>query len=536
MTAVPILHLDLDAGKPVSVSKKNPLPMALASPVIDCSFARSGPGLVDDDKVEQLGSTPAGMTMGQQYSTLNIDTGTNPGTEVLVRSIESFTGAHSARFRISRSQHIVNQHIVTMLADLVGENVPYMVDETGLRISVTLPQGHGFNSENIGQAMMLGGVLGAALSHPGRYTLVAIDGNVLTFSPVFECTWSRSTTTATISFQGGAPIFSLNEAATVSASSDEAAIVNGAVTLLTQGNANNLATSTFTCLNAGGTSGSLLLTMTGKAWTPGASGTLTVYGWSYIAYIRNGTTATAVWKDTQRRGWSSGAANATKTSDLAPLGVVDQFYGDCQLEAFSDATPASQSTGLHFNQRATAIDSLPPRETPLYFFMSVHNGVTAPASSTRVSLGFFRVFDIGINKVQVAGFDQSGYPSILDVRVSSSATINTTITSSSPTLQTETETTLGSGATFTGTSRDGGSTAANRTFVARFFADQAGTCRVEHSTNGTTWRRATADLALAANGVVEVSLPITVRYHRCILVNGGTAQGAVLVSSAYHRV
>jgi hypothetical protein len=276
--------------------------------------------------------------------------------------------------------------------------------------------------------------------------------------------------------------------------------------------------------------------MTGKAWTAGASGTLTVYGWSYVSYVRNGTSATAAWKDTQRRGWSSGPATVTKTTDLAPLGVVDQFYGDCQVEAFSDATPASQTTGLQFNQRATSIDSLPPRETDLYFFISVHNGVTAPSSTTRVSLGFFRMFDIGINKVQIAGVDQSGHPSIWDVRVTSAPTTTVTISGSSPSINSETSTNLGAGATYTGSSRDGGSTAVNRTFAARFFADQAGTCRIEHSTDGTTWRRATADTALAANGVVEFSLPVTVRYHRCILVNGGVAQGAVLVSSCYHKV
>ena len=352
-----------------------------------------------------------------------------------------------------------------------------------------------------------------------------------------DCTWTRSTTTATVSFQGGAPIFSIAEAATVQASSDVAAIVNGVVSLLTQSNANNLATTTFTCLNAGATSGTLQLVMSGKAWTPSATGTLTVYGWNYSAIIRNGTSATAAWKDTQRKGWSSGAGNMTKTTDLAPLGVVDQWYGDCQIEAFSDATPASQSTGLMFNQRGTSIDSLPPAPTKLYFFFSVHNGAVAPASTTRVALGFFRMFDIGISKVQVAGFDQSGYASTVDVRVAALPTtaVTTTITSSAPTLNTETSTNLGASATYTGASRDGGSTAVNQRFCARFFADQAGTCRVEMSTDGTTWRRATADTALAANVPQSFNLDAVTRYHRCILVNGGVAQTAMLVASAYMK-
>jgi hypothetical protein len=365
-----------------------------------------------------------------------------------------------------------------------------------------------------------------------------VTGDVLTFSPIFDCTWSRSTTTATISFQGGAPIFSIAEAATVSASSDTAAIVNGIVSLLTQSNSSNLATSTFACLNAGATTGTLKLTMHAKAWTPDSSGTLCLYGWNYLAFIRNGTSATSALKDTQRKGWSSGAAAITKTTDLAPLGVVDQWYGDCQLEAFSDATPASQSASLLFNGRGTAIDSLPPQDIDLYFFCSVHNGVTAPASTTRVSIGYFRVIDIPINKVQVSSFDQSGYGQYADVRVSSAPTtsVNATMTSSSPTLTTETSTNLGVGATYTGASRDGGSTAVNQRFTARFYADQVGTARVDSSTDGTTWRRATADLAVTATAPVSVSLDISARYHRCVYVNGGVAQGAFLVTSSYLRV
>lgn len=385
--------------------------------VIDCSFTKTGSGLIADEAV-QIGATGSGMTVGQAYGNLNIDTGTTAGAEVLFRSSDSFSGAHMARYRISLSQRIVNQHVVAMLADLVVADAAFSVDATGLLITVTLPADHGFTSDNIGQTCMLGGAQGAALSHPGRYAITGVSGNQVTFSPVFACSWTRSTTTATISFNGGAPIFSIAENATVSASSDTAAIVNGVVSLLTQGNTNNLATSTFTCLNAGATAGTLTLTMSAKAWTPSATGTLTVYGWNYVAWIRNGTSATAGWKDTQRKGWSSGAASATKTTDASPLGVVDQFYGDGQLEAFADASPASVSTSLMFNQRATAIDSLPLVDIPLYFFFSVHNGVSAPASTTRVSIGYFRTLDIGINKVQISGFDQSGYASLADIRVS----------------------------------------------------------------------------------------------------------------------
>jgi hypothetical protein len=506
-----------------------------SAPLFDSSFTRTGSGIISDEVV-QLGAIGSGMTVGQAYSNLNIDSGTAPGAETLFRSIGYANGAHMARFRMSRSAHLVNQNCVAMLADLIGEGVPFTTDATGLLITVTLSAGHGFTSKNIGQAMMLGGIQGAALSHPGRYVITAVSGNNITFSPVFACTWSRTTTTATVSFLGGAPIFAIGEAATVSATSDSAAIVNGVVSLLTQSNANNLANATFTCLNAGGTSGTLTLTMHAKAWTGSASGTLTAYGWNYVGIIRNGTSATAKWKDTQRKGWSSGIATMAATTDLAPLGVVDQFYGDCQIEAFSDASPASQTTANAWSSRGTAIDSLPPEDVRLYFFFSVHNGVIAPASTTRFSLGFFRTIDIGINKVQLSGVDQSGVASNMDVRVMSMPTTTVTLGGTSNTVNAESATVLAASATYTGASRDAGSTISNTRFVARAYASHAGTLRVDHSTDGTTWRRATADIAVAADGVAEASVWVTTRYHRVVFVNGATLQTAFLASSAYIKM
>lgn len=107
--------------------------------------------------------------------------------------------------------------------------------------------------------------------------------------------------------------------------------------------------------------------------------------------------------------------------------------------------------------------------------------------------------------------------------------------SASPT--TETSTALGASATFTGSSRDSGSTPTYSRFVANVYADQASAAngaRIEKSQDGTTWRPA-AVATLIAGVPVELSVICTARYHRCILVNGATAQGACLITSAYHR-
>jgi len=95
---------------------------------------------------------------------------------------------------------------------------------------------------------------------------------------------------------------------------------------------------------------------------------------------------------------------------------------------------------------------------------------------------------------------------------------------------------LGIGATFTGTSRDGGATQSFARFVAKAFSDQAGTFRIEQSSNNTDWRRATPDTVVAINSVVELSVFATARYHRVVYVNGAVAQTIFIINSAYLRI
>ncbi len=111
-----------------------------------------------------------------------------------------------------------------------------------------------------------------------------------------------------------------------------------------------------------------------------------------------------------------------------------------------------------------------------------------------------------------------------------------TATLASPTVYTDTTTNLGSNATYTGTSRDAGATPAFHSFVGRAFADQAGTFRIEQSTDNTNWRRATADTAVVANTPVTLEAIVCARYYRVVFVNGAVAQGTFQVTSAYHRV
>jgi hypothetical protein len=335
-------------------------------------------------------------------------------------------GAHIARIKQLVSQRIANQNFHIAIADIQGENLNCTTSSDGLSITVEMPVEHGFTSDNIGQSCFLGGVAGIASSVPGRYAITDVSGNFVTFSPIFACTWSRSTTTATVTFQGGNPIFNLNETATVSASSDVAAIVNGVVTLLTQASGG---VTTFNCLNAGATSGTLTLTMTQKAWTGSASGTVTVYGWNCIHFVKNGTTGTTCGIDTQRKGWSSGDTLATVISDVTGgIGHVLQAYGDGQTETFASASPTSTVVTVQFAGSGSRIDGLPSVEDKLYLICSTFNGVSAPASTTRLTIGHFRLVDIGINKVQISGFEQTGTTSALSVMSTLGSQLNSQVT------------------------------------------------------------------------------------------------------------
>jgi hypothetical protein len=92
-------------------------------------------------------------------------------------------------------------------------------------------------------------------------------------------------------------------------------------------------------------------------------------------------------------------------------------------------------------------------------------------------------------------------------------------------------------ATVTGTARETGVAVATAQRYAAFnafaFADQAGTLRIEISTDNVTWRRASADVAVAANTPVHLSVPVTARHYRAVYVNGATLQGAFMLNTSF---
>ena len=117
-----------------------------------------------------------------------------------------------------------------------------------------------------------------------------------------------------------------------------------------------------------------------------------------------------------------------------------------------------------------------------------------------------------------------------------SGTVTANIGTSGLTIYTDSTVNLGISAAFTGTSRDAGATAAYNIFIANGVADQAGTMRLEKSTDGTTWRRSTAEVVVAVNTGVSLEVRVTTRYNRVVFTNGAVAQTQFLLTSAYQRI
>ena len=386
-----------------------------------CGFAQSGSGLVTADMV--LMSQGSNMAVSQSQSNLVITTGTDSNSSTLIRSSRSFTSATIARIKAMLSQRIVNQSFTVALADLIGEGLSYTTNGDGSQITVTIPN-NTFTAANIGQSINLGAISGVGAS--GRYAIVAVSGNNVTFQAIYSASWSRSTTTATLTLIGGGGQDIINgQSGIVSGSSDTAAIVNGAITVL----ATTGTTFTFTCLNAGATSGTLTFNNNTQVFAVNASGTLSLWGWNTMRTILRDTTATTALFDTQRNGW--GSIDTAATINTSAVGTVLQLQTDCTLATLSDSTVAS-STSYQFAARASRLENIIDDSVPLYLFISVRNAATSPASSTTMTIGFVSVESIGNNKVHVAGATQSSASMALPVQLMGGTTVVTTASSGIP--------------------------------------------------------------------------------------------------------
>ena len=301
------------------------------------------------------------------------------------------------------------------------------------------------------------------------------------------------------------------------------------------------------------------VTFTVAAWPASGSGSLTLYGWNYIATEYSGTTATNTLFSSQRRGWADAATTATINTTASP-GHVGQMVYDVNTASYHDALVASNG-GYQWTQRASRISNVPDADIQLYVFLVVQNGSSAPASTTTLTVGFIQAEeDDDRQKVRISSCDPAGGAGALPVQMMGGTLGTQPVSFTQPALVAgtarvgfeaaagiwydDTSTALGAAASFTGTSRDATVTAtatawANAATYAQEIVlsaeqDVSFTLALEVSRDNTNWRRVKAVASAAVTGGGQYSEIVhrpSWRYWRLVVVNGAGAAARTTAGS-----
>jgi hypothetical protein len=145
------------------------------------------------------------------------------------------------------------------------------------------------------------------------------------------------------------------------------------------------------------------ITFTVSAFAAG-TGTCSAFGRNFYRLEYSGTTATNVFFDTQRNGYSSGNTTATISTTASPghqaIGIMNDG-----VATFADQLVASAAT-IQTTTRANRV-TMVPDDSQLYLQIRFVNGTTAPASTTtwtigQVSIGKFEAESVIIQDVRLA--------------------------------------------------------------------------------------------------------------------------------------
>lgn len=259
-----------------------------------------------------------------------------------------------------------------------------------------------------------------------------------------------------------------------------------------------------------------------------------------IALLFDGTSATAAKYRVQNSGLTplDSAAVTFPTTASGSVYEVEPFADEAWFHGGVLDSTSGRSNSYRRHQQ------IPDPNGVYKLRLRWVNGATAPASNTNAVVQFVACQDyaeltaeITAGRGQVVAGQAVGVAVVSAPTTTVTGTVTANAIAQNNVFYNESVTAQAASATVTGTSRDTGVAAAAvhrySAFNAAAFADQAGTLRIECSNDNTTWRRATADTAVAANAVVYLSVPIMTRYHRVVYVNGANAQGAFMLNSSY---
>lgn len=239
-------------------------------------------------------------------------------------------------------------------------------------------------------------------------------------------------------------------------------------------------------------------------------------------------------------GWYDVGAFAT-----AVIQIVASAGISAGAIIFEQTNDNSSTTGIPLEVREMGSTGSTPVIAAITIAASTRRMFTAPISARYIRARISTAFTGGTVQALAVLSSFAYAPPVVNVQQATAANLQTTATiSGSPTVVAqdnlyfnESVTAQAAAATFTGTSRDVG-VAVNTyhrfsAFNVSAFADQAGTVRIECSNDNATWRRASADTAVAANAVVYLSVPIMTRYYRVVYINGATLQTAFMLNSSF---
>jgi hypothetical protein len=250
------------------------------------------------------------------------------------------------------------------------------------------------------------------------------------------------------------------------------------------------------------------------------------------AWVFDGTTATQAKYRVQNSALTplDSAASTVPTTASAGLYELEPFADECWFHGGTlDATTGRANSYRRHQQ-------IPDPNGTYKIRVRWLNGATAPATTTTASLQFVAIQDYQELTAEItAGRGQSVAGQAIAAAVVSMPTVYAN--SMDNQFWNDSVVAQAISATVTGTARDIGVAAGGvhrySKFNASAVADQAGTLRIECSNDNITWRRATADTAVAANTCVHLSVPIMTRFYRAVYVNGGVAQTAFMLNTSF---
>lgn len=140
------------------------------------------------------------------------------------------------------------------------------------------------------------------------------------------------------------------------------------------------------------------ITFTVSAFAVG-TGTVSAFGWNYYQLQYQGTSATTVNFDTQRKGWANGVTAASALSSLT--GHLAIITGNDINASFADQALTSISgTGIQTNLKATRNENVPD-DVPLRLQIRVINLSAAPASTTTLTIGIIAISNYSASDVNI---------------------------------------------------------------------------------------------------------------------------------------